>query len=138
MSIIDRFNRYSLDQAETTVATHASDNVVDLGADGDAIGMERYLHILVKELFTSGGAATVQFQLETDDDSAFGSSKILFQTDALVYSTLLNGLRVVRVRVPAGMQRYSRVNIIIGTVVLTAGKFDAWLGDAGDANDFTI
>ena len=65
--IIDRYNRYSKDQAITASGATVSESVVDLLAAGDAIGHERYLHILCKEA-VAGTLTTVQFSLYTDSD----------------------------------------------------------------------
>lgn len=127
--IIDTLNEFSDAQAETTVAAHDSTNVVDLGADFNAaIGHELYLHILVETAVTSGGAATVQFQLITDEDTGFATAPVtLWDSGAIGKATLVDGYAVARVRVPKGTKRYLKVVYTIGTAVLTAGKFDAFL-----------
>ena len=65
--ILDYENEFSDAQAETTVAAHASDNYIDMVKVGDA-NKELYILIDVEEAVTSGGAATVQFKIETDDN----------------------------------------------------------------------
>lgn len=127
--IIDTLNEFSDAQAETTVAAHDSTNVIDLGADFNAaIGRELYLNIIVETGVTSGGAATVQFKLITDEDTGFATSPVtLWDSGAIGKATLVDGYVVARVRVPKGTKRYLKVTYTIGTDALTAGKFDAFL-----------
>ena len=134
--IIDRYNRYSKDQDITASGATVSESVVDLGADGDAIGRERYFHILVKEA-VAGTLTTVTFSLYTDDDEAFGSAVLKWQSAAIAKATLVAGYQVAKFRLPAGMQRYTRVTYTTDNTMETTGMFSAWLGDAGDSNDFT-
>ena len=133
--LIDRFNRYSKDQAITASGATPCETPVDLNSAGDAIGVERYLHILCKEA-VAGTGTTVQFIFETDSDSAFGSATALWTSPAIAKATLVAGYYVAKFRVPVGMERYSRVRYVTDNTY-TAGKFDSWLGDAGDNNDFT-
>ena len=134
--IIDRYNRYSDEQDITASGATVSTSVVDLGADGDAIGRERYLHILCTEA-VAGTLTTVAFALYTDDDEAFGSAAVLWSIPAVAKATLVAGYKVAKVRLPAGAQQYTRVTYTTDNTMETTGKFSAWLGDAGDANDFT-
>lgn len=126
--LLDTLNEFSDAQAETTVAAHDSTNIVDLGADSNqAIGHELYLNIIVETAVTSAGAATVQFQLLTDDNAAFSSASTLWDSGAIGKATLVDGYQVCRIRVPKGAERYLKVVYTIGTAALTAGKFDAFL-----------
>lgn len=134
--IIDRYNRYSDDQDITASGATVSTSVVDLGADGDAIGRERYLHILCTEA-VAGTLTTVTFSLYTDDDEAFGSPVLKWASAAIAKATLVAGYQVAKFRLPAGMQQYTRVTYTTDNTMETTGMFSAWLGDAGDANDFT-
>ncbi len=134
--IIDRYNRFSADQDITASGATVSESVVDLGAAGDAIGRERYLHILCKEL-VAGTLTTVTFSLYTDGDEAFGSATLLWSSAAIAKATLVAGYQVAKFRLPSGCERYLRVTYTTDNTMETTGLFDAWLGDAGDANDFT-
>ena len=134
--IIDRFNRYSDDQDVTASGATVSTNVVDLGAAGDAIGRERYFHILVKEA-VAGTLTTVTFALYTDSAVGMGTQTLVWSSAAIAKATLVAGYQVAKFRLPAGMKRYSRVTYTTDNTMETTGQFDAWLGDAGDANDFT-
>jgi hypothetical protein len=121
--IIDTLNEYSDSQAVT--ATAASTNVIDHLNGGDAIGNELYLHILCQEDVAT--ATSITFALQTDTVENFASPTTLFTTAAIVIANLTAGTEVVRVRVPKGMQQYSRVYYTIGGSNATAGKFDAFL-----------
>jgi hypothetical protein len=137
--IIDSYNEFSDAQAETTVAAHASTNVIDLGAAGDAEVRRLRLHILTQTAVTSDGAATVQFKLETDDNASFSSATTLWDSGAIGKATLVQGYRPTGqagLPLPSGCERYLRVTYTIATAALTAGKFDAYLADGADTNDF--
>lgn len=124
--ILDRDLLFSDAQAETTIATHVSTYDVDIAEPGDA---EKELHFVAKvnDTVTSGGAATVQVQLITDDDVAFGSPVTVFDSGEIALADLVSGYQFFLHRLPKNvMQRYSRVLIIIGTAVLTAGSIDAF------------
>ena len=58
---LDNLLVFSDDQDDTTVTTHVSDSVVDLGVGGDAIGRELWLDVHVTTKCTSDGAATVRW-----------------------------------------------------------------------------
>jgi hypothetical protein len=125
--ILDKNMLFSDAQAETTVAAHASDSYIDIVKAGDA-EKELYLVIRVNTAVTSGGAATVQFKLETDDNSSFSSAATVWDSGAIAKATLVQGYTVVMMRIPKNkLERYTRVTYTIGTAVLTAGAFDAYL-----------
>ena len=129
------YDKYSFDQAITASGETVSTDVVDMQTAGDAIGEERYVHILTKEA-VAGTGTTVQFTLETSIDEAFSSPIVLWQSAAIAKAVLVANYKYPAFRLPMGMKQYSRLTYTTdGT--LTAGEFDAWLGDAGDANDFT-
>lgn len=124
--IIDSQTEYSDEQAVT--ASAASTNIVDHGIGDAGVGEPSvYLNIQVDEAVTATGSATVQFALQTDGDSAFGSATTLLQTDAIGKAALTAGTVVAQFKLPVGMERYSRVYYTVATGPLTAGKFSAHL-----------
>jgi hypothetical protein len=139
MAIIDTRLMYSDDQVETTAAAHDSTNTLDLGAGYDAFGnalvadwaragTDLFLTVLVTEAVTSGGAATVLFDLQDSaDNSSFSSVKA---TSAIAKATLVAGYVAIKIALPKGLRRYSKIIYTIGTAALTAGKFSAWIGPA--------
>jgi hypothetical protein len=124
-------------QAETTVATHDSTNYVDLQAAASTLDKDNFLIVSVNTTATSGGSATVQVTVETDNDLLFGSPKIIHQTAAVAVADLVQGYEFIKWRLPAvpELERYLQVTYTIGTAVLTAGKFDAYLCDGTDFNN---
>lgn len=124
--ILDKELVFSDAQAETTVATHESDNIIDLTKAGDAID-SLWLVVGVQTTVTSDGNATVTFALQTDSAANFATADTLLTTAALAKTALTAGTQVIKARIPMGCKRYLRVTYAIGTAVLTAGKFDAYL-----------
>ena len=128
--ILDKNLIMSDAQAETTVATHLSNNIIDTVALGDAVN-ELYFKAVVETACTSGGSATVQIKFVTDSDSAFGSPATLWDSGAIALSSLVDRYEFGSIRLPKPdkMERYLAAQIIIGTAALTAGKFDIYLAD---------
>jgi len=126
--LIDKQLEYSSDQEETTIAAHASTNIVDHIKKGDAYDELRLL-VQVTETVTSGGAATVQFQYQSATDAAFTSPITHLDSGAVALATLVAGYKPfgAGARTPRSKERFTRVYYTIGTAVLTAGKFQACL-----------
>lgn len=130
--------------AGTLVSTNAYDNVsaapTVAGPHGTARsdpfrGLEN-MELLVQLLttVTSGGAATVQFQLVQADDVGLTTNvTVLSETAVLALATLVAGYRP-RLRLPLmGLtQRYLGLRYIIGTATTTAGTVHASLVPAVD------
>lgn len=97
------------------------------------IGGEMWLEVLVTATCTSGGSATVNFQLVTDSTVTITTVNILAASGVIAYATLVAGYKV-RYQLPAAdpsktnpYKRYINVDALIGTTTLTAGTFDAHL-----------
>jgi hypothetical protein len=121
---------FSDSQAPTAVATTASTNIVDTlnPAPADVgVGEELWLVVQVMTTATSGGAATLVVVLQTDDNSSFSSATTLYSSSSYAVASLTAGTVLVKIRLPAGCERYLRVGYTIGTAVLTAGAFSAFL-----------
>ncbi|EFG3782202.1 hypothetical protein BOV63_001717, partial [Escherichia coli] len=58
----------------------------------------------------------------------------IYDSGALAKTALTAGKRVVSAKVPAGVQRYLRVNYSVATGPLTAGEFTAGISLDVDAN----
>ncbi|GDO26496.1 hypothetical protein BvCmsKSP093_03474 [Escherichia coli] len=58
----------------------------------------------------------------------------IYDSGALAKTNLTAGKRVVSAKVPAGVQRYLRVNYSVATGPLTAGEFTAGISLDVDAN----
>lgn len=137
--IMDELNIFSDAQAETTIGTHNSDDLVDLGAMGDAEVKKARLHIRVNTDLASSGSATIQYKLQTSDTEAFSSATDLWTSSALAYDADLSKAGEYPtgkggIPIPSGCKRYLRVQYIIGTAALTGGKWDAFLTPDADTN----
>lgn len=127
--IFDKQLMMSEAQNPTTVAAHASTNVIDLDKAGlDAGNSDIEVFVRVETAVTSAGDATVQFKLETSDAEAFGSGVVtLMDSGALAKTALVANYQPFKIKLPYGCKRYLRMTYTIGTAVLTAGAFDAGL-----------
>lgn len=132
--ILDTENMFSDDQAITVTA--ASTNVIDLGVDRD-IGKGVPVPILIQatEAFTAAGAATLQVDLETDDNEAFSSASTIWTSGAIGKATLVAGYKFAINYVPRENERYLRLNFTVTTGPMTAGKITAGI-TMGDDQTF--
>lgn len=120
--IIDRFLQVSDDQAVT--ATAVSTDVIDFGQANPNSGNNypTYLVVTVGEAATAAGDATVTVQLQDSaDNSTFA---VVAATAAIGKASLGAGAQFV-VPMPVQHRRYVRVNYVVATGPLTAGKFSA-------------
>jgi hypothetical protein len=106
-------------QVDTSLANNVND--VD----------ELYLVISVDTAVTSGGSATVQFHLASDDSASIatdGSATYHWSSPAIPKATLVAGYYVAKVELPKGdYERYLGILQTTGTAALTAGKVNAFL-----------
>ncbi|EHW5098778.1 hypothetical protein K2806_001601 [Escherichia coli] len=133
--ITDKLLMFSEAQAVTDTA--ASTDVIDLGPiDGNrrdiGVGYPLEFWALVNEAATASGEATVNIQLQTSEDNS--SWTTIYDSGALAKTSLTAGERVVSAKVPAGVQRYLRVNYSVAAGPLTAGEFTAGISLDVDAN----
>lgn len=121
--ILDKQTRLADEQAVTAAA--ATTNYYDASAARDLGIHDGPLQVVITctETVTSGGASTVQFQLQCDDNTSFSSAKTVVQTDAIAKATLVAGYQLF-LPVPIGLdERYLQVYFNVATADLTAGKF---------------
>jgi hypothetical protein len=126
-------------QAPTAVATTASTNIVDTlnPAPADAgVGEEMYFVCLVTAAATGSGS-TLAVLLQTDDNSGFSTPTTLFTSQTYALAALTAGAVLVRIKLPYGCERFLRAAYTIGTSVLTAGSFTAFLTRNVDAMPLT-
>lgn len=134
--ILDERNEFADAAALSTAATGLAlvGDVIDLGTDGvnDVEGM--YLVVQVDTAVTSGGAATVEFQLVSDAQAAIavdGSATVHAKSAAIAKTALTAGAQAFVVALPKGQyERYLGVLQNVGTAALTAGKINAFLTSA--------
>jgi len=112
------------DALETTVSS-ASTSYIDTQAGGDSYE-GAFFYVRVDTAVTSSGAPTVDFSLQTDDNTGFSSATTLVATGDKLKAVLTAGTTF-KIRIPPIAERYIRGYITIGTADLTAGKFDMFI-----------
>lgn len=133
--ILDERNEFADATALSTAATGRAlvGDVIDLGATSQDIGTgeDLYVVIQVDTAVTSGGSATVSFELASDAQAAIatdGTATVHFATAAIAKATLVAGYLVAAIKLPAGdYERYLGILQNVGTAALTAGKVNAFL-----------
>ncbi len=106
-------------------------DVIDTGGDGINVVDDQYLVIQIDTSVTSGGSATVQFELASDAGASIatdGTASVHFTSAAIAKATLVAGYEVCVVQLPKGVyERYLGIIANVGTAALTAGKINAFL-----------
>lgn len=133
--ILDTYTQFADAEALSTAGTGRAlvGNVIDLGAASRDIGNGQplYLVIQVDTAVTSGGSATVSFELASDAQAAIatdGTATVHYASAAIAKATLVAGYMVAAVALPMGTyERYLGVLANVGTAALTAGKVNAFL-----------
>ena len=134
--IIDKRTEFCSATALNTGApgTYLIGNQIDLGTARDVgVGEELYLVITVDTQPTSGGAATAQFTLASDDTASIatnGTASVHFQTKAFTIAEMTAGAVLAAVALPTEGVAYERFLGILqttGTAAFTGGKINAFL-----------
>ncbi len=114
------------DAQETTVSA-ASTDVIDTVAAGDSYEGAWFVS-RIDTATTSGGSATVTFQLQTaaTEDFTGDTAATLIASTAFPVADLTAG-KYYAARIPPGAKRYLRAYQVIATADLTAGKFDHFI-----------
>ncbi|EIA3204251.1 hypothetical protein K7D44_002373 [Salmonella enterica] len=133
--ILDKLLMFS--EAQAVTASAASTDVIDLGPiDGTSrdigVGYPLEFWANVNTTATAGGAATLNVQLQTSPDNSTWTT--LYDSGTLALAALTAGKRLFSAKVPAGVQRYLRVNYVVGTGPLTAGAFTSGINLDVDNN----
>jgi hypothetical protein len=130
--IRDKASEFSSAQdVKGTGATTVSTNYLDTEVAGGDVSVGEPIEWAVTVTTAANGGTSVQFQLFTDDSSAFGSEVLLDQTPAIVVATLVKGYTISR-RIPRGAKRYLRMKAVtVGAVA--ACNVDAGLVKHSDA-----
>jgi hypothetical protein len=133
--ILDKRNEFCDAVALNTGAagTYLLGDQIDLGVARDmGNGEPMYLVITVDTLPTSGGAATAQFTLASDDTAAISTttSTVHLQTKAFAISEMAAGQMLAAIALPmegVAYERYLGVLQTTGTAAFTGGKINAFL-----------
>ena len=115
--------------------TYLIGNQIDLDAAQRDVGNGEplYLVITVDTLPTSGGAATAQFTLASDDSASIatnGTASVHFVTKAFAISEMAAGTVLAAVALPiqgVAYERYLGILQTTGTAAFTGGKVNAFL-----------
>ena len=128
-------------QLVTATGNNVSTNVIDLAsaklnqAADYGQGNELDCVISVVSTLTSGGAATVSFQLVQADDAGITTNvNVLNQTDVFGFASIVAGM-IITINLDRTIlgvaRRYMALRYVVGTAVLTnaTGQFIAHLAD---------
>jgi len=128
-----------LSDAQTVTATGdtASTNVYNTGGangqgDSGQTGENLWVNAFISTTATSGGSATIQAVLQDSaDNSSFAD---VVAGPAVAVASAVAGTVLLQLQPPVGMRQYWRIAYRIGTAVLTAGKFDAYVSNTIQRN----
>ena len=123
--IIDKYLQLSDGQEVLTSA--ASTSHIDALASGDAVAPGARLKVQVHTAFVSADSGTLTIALQCDGDSAFGSVKTLFTSEAFAYDDgdLAAKKILVDIQIPPQLcERYIRLYYTVANN-FTAGNLDA-------------
>jgi hypothetical protein len=120
--IIDK--QLEFDNALTLTATANSTNIVDTGAQGDAIGSHDWLEVNAStKLDSSSHTGVLTVTLETADDSSFSTNKTTLLTSTALTAPITGN--ILRAIIPIGVRRYLRCVYTVATENMNAGAIDA-------------
>jgi hypothetical protein len=134
--ILDKRNEFCDAVALNTGAagTYLIGDQIDLGAVARDVGNGEpmYLVITVDTLPTSGGAATAQFTLASDDSASISTSTstVHLLTKAFAISEMAAGTMLAAIALPmegVAYERYLGILQTTGTAAFTGGKINAFL-----------
>lgn len=133
--ILDSRNEFCDAVALNTGAagTYLIGSQIDLGAGDKPLGAidELYLVATVDTTATSGGSATLQLKLASDDSAAISTSTATdhFASKVFPLASLVAGATLFAVKLPMGFdyERYLGILQVTGTAAFTAGKINVFL-----------
>lgn len=119
--ILDKDLVFSEEQAVTADA--ASTNALDLKADGDAVGQELCIHVVVTTTFAT--LTSLAIKVQTSANNSDWSDVVL--SPAIAAASLVKGKEIFTIRVPKGLKRYVRLYYDVTGSNATAGKITAFM-----------
>jgi len=125
---VDYFGNLSDAQDETTVASHASDNIVDLGVTGRRL-VDPLWYVFRIDTAIVSATGTFDIQIVTSAGTDLSTPTILWDSGVIANATIvawaINSIPyVIPVVYNGTLLRYFGALYIIGTAVFTAGKWD--------------
>lgn len=122
-------------QAQTSVGTHACTTPMDFGVanPNSGVGTPLWLTVAVQTACAGASGSTLQIQVA---DAADGSTYALLFANSVgtaagyggtsIFS-IAAGTKLINQPLPATHRRYLKVSYVIGTTVLSAGAWDAYI-----------
>lgn len=156
------------DSLAQTAGTYICSNIIDIGvtsgvpssaSGGGArdlgVGDDPALKLLITSpvAATSGGSATIQFELDGAPDNGSGSPgsyTVMWQSQAIGYASFTAGAAIANIDLPRpapgqALPRYFRIRFIVATATVTGGtieaailidRFDQILGTTGSLSGY--
>jgi hypothetical protein len=113
--------------AQAVTASAASTNHIDLGA-ARSVGVSSKLFAVVTvttELDSAAEGASLQVQLQCDDNSGFASAKTVLESEVVAEAALVAGYQIVLPIPPNMDERYVRLNYAVTGENFTSGAVHA-------------
>ena len=133
MSVLDRLNLFSNDQAIT--ASAASTDVVDLRSADAGSGRPVELLVQVTEAFNNLTSLTVTLQTASTENFV---SPVQLTAGTIALASLIAGAKFSIGAVPRGTLRYLRLAYTVTGSTPTTGKITAGMGVEGASQDTVI
>ena len=128
-------------QAQTSVATHDSTNVLDFGVANPNVGVGTPLWCTVAVQTALSGASGSTLKVQGVDAADGSTYAVVWATSigtaagfagaATSVFTVAAGTKLWNAPLPAAVRRYFKIQYVIGTTVLSAGAFDAYIHNGG-------
>lgn len=118
-----------LSDGEELTATGASQNMIDLGAAGNAAPGALFVVCRVEKAFT--GLTKLEVALQTSDTEDFATPVVLACVTPAAEGFAKNGQTLFAAAVPAGLKRFVRAYYTV-TGTVTAGEISCFLTDCVD------
>jgi hypothetical protein len=127
--ILDRGLFYSFNQAVTTTANSTSS--LNMGYGDSGIIDNLYVNVIATSTFAAVGSATLTITLQvSDDDATFTNTPV---TVTIPKDSMTVGADLLKIKLPYGMKKYSRLVYTVATGPFTAGTLHAFISDGVDA-----
>lgn len=133
MGIYDKQTRFSNNQAIT--ANAISENVIKVGPGDFGQGNDLFIDVFVTEAFNN--LTSLEVDLRTDDDEAFGSHKVLYSTGAIVLADLVAGYKFTIRNIPPGCEDYLALYYTVVGTAPTTGKIFASMTDTTQEDELS-
>jgi len=125
--------------ADALTATAASETVIDMMVARRGRGGPLPIWANVQTaLASAGGTATLNVDLQTDDNEDFDHATTLWSVDGIAEADLVAGYRFNLPDIPENTERYVRLYFVVGTEDFTSGNIDAGIVADKQSNDYDV